>query len=169
MKATILTLVLINCMCLTNIYAQIDAQFESSNITVNTLVASSFINDNEGWIADDAGTLFHTSDAGLSWNSISSDINFLNLVFINAQFGYGITEDAAYKTKDGGTTWSTLSLPAKIGTSIYFLDNQTGFISGFGEIYKTTDGGDSWTTVSTEGVSFDDFFHEFLNWSCRCR
>ncbi len=33
-------------------HAQINGDFESSNITANTLVASSFINDNEGWTID---------------------------------------------------------------------------------------------------------------------
>ncbi len=49
-----------------NSFAQTSADFDTDSITTNTLVASSFISDNEGWLADNTGILWHTGDAGES-------------------------------------------------------------------------------------------------------
>ncbi|MCY7409216.1 MAG: hypothetical protein LH473_03010, partial [Chitinophagales bacterium] len=132
--------------------------FESSTITDNTFVASSFINDNEGWLADNNGMLFHTSNSGQTWDSISITKNFLKFDFVDAVYGFALASEGAYKTTDGGNTWSSLSLPGYIGESLYFLDNNTGFISGNKMIFKTTDGGTTWTTIYTEDVSFFDYY-----------
>lgn len=82
---------------------------------------------------------------------------------MDAQNGYGLTSDAAYKTTDEGNTWSVLSLPGSIGTALYFLNGESGFIGGNEVIYKTVDGGTTWSTVSTQGVSFVDYY--FVNTS----
>ena len=42
---------LLSC-CAGNLQAQIGSEFETESLTPNTLIASSFINDNEGWLAD---------------------------------------------------------------------------------------------------------------------
>lgn len=141
--------------------AQTTADFETDSITTHTLLASSFINDHEGWIADDAGNLWHTTNAGQSWSPISAEKIFLKLDFTDEHFGYGITTDAAYKTVDGGNTWTALNLPGNVGSAICFLDNNTGIVSGKEVIYNTTDGGATWQTASTGGVSFVDYY--FLN------
>lgn len=72
--------------------------------------------------------------------------------------GFGLTSDAAYKTIDGGSSWSLIELPGINGQTMYFLDASTGFISGYEAIYKTADGGQSWTSISTEGMYFLDCF-----------
>ncbi|MBS1658850.1 MAG: hypothetical protein JST18_12250 [Bacteroidetes bacterium] len=141
--------------------AQTSADFETDSITTHTLLASSFINDDEGWIADDAGNLWHTDNAGQSWSPIATQKIFIKLDFTDVQRGYGITTDAAYKTVDGGNTWSALNLPGNVGSAICFFDNSTGIVSGKEVIYKTTDDGATWQTVSTGGVSFVDYY--FLN------
>ena len=138
--------------------AQTSEDFESFNITSNMIVTSSFINDNEGWLADNAGTLWHTSNAAVNFNIASTGKYFLKLQFISSLVGYGITSDAAYKSTDGGVTWSALSLPNSIGKTLYFISENVGFITGNEAIYKTSDGGTTWSTVSTEGVSFTDLY-----------
>ena len=42
---------LLSC-CAGNLQAQIGSEFETDSLTPNALIASSFINDNEGWLAD---------------------------------------------------------------------------------------------------------------------
>jgi photosystem II stability/assembly factor-like uncharacterized protein len=145
----------------TQSHAQNNGTFENSVITGNTLVASSFINDNEGWLADNGGILWHTSNAGQSWSSVFIEKYFTRLQFTDALNGFGITADAAYKTMDGGNTWSILSLPGSISNSLYFLDDNTGFITGNKTIYKTTNSGTTWTTILTNGASFTDYY--FIN------
>jgi photosystem II stability/assembly factor-like uncharacterized protein len=47
-----------------NIYVQISSEFETDSLTAATLVALSFISDDEGWISDTAGVLHKTTDGG---------------------------------------------------------------------------------------------------------
>lgn len=144
---------------ITNCNAQAD--IESSNISSNTLVSSSFINDQEGWVVDNTGAILHTTDSAKTWNSISSGNYFSKLDFVDLLMGYAISTDAAFKTTDGGSTWTTLSIPGNIGKSIYFLDSENGFVCGKNLIYKTTDGGSTWETITTGASTFLDFF--FVN------
>lgn len=138
-----------------NVSAQV---FQNSAITNGTLVASAFINDNEGWLADDNGKLWHTTNGGQTWDSTSIEKKFLKLDFTDTQNGYALSVNAAFKTNDGGHTWSQLILPGYIGNAIWFEDSEIGFISGYEMIFKTTDGGQTWTTINTEDVSFLDFY-----------
>jgi photosystem II stability/assembly factor-like uncharacterized protein len=134
--------------------------FVTNKITANTLITSSFINDNEGWLSDNSGLLWHTTDAGQTWSSISTE-KFLKLNFTDALHGFALTTETAFKTTDGGNTWSTLSIPGNIGKALYFLDSNIGFISGHGVIYRTSNGGTDWSIITTDGVDFVDYF--FLN------
>lgn len=162
MKATSLLLILF--MAVVNgSWAQLGSHFATDTVTASSLVASSFINDHEGWVADIAGTLWHTSNTGATWTSIPTGKNILKLDFTDHLNGYGLTMDTAYKSEDGGSTWSALTIPGVIGKAIYFLNKDTGFISGIGVIYKTNDGGASWITVSTGSASVVDYF--FVNHS----
>lgn len=144
------------------IQAQIGLEFETDSLTPSTFVASSFISDSEGWLADNTGKLWHTSNGSATWNSALVEKNFLRLDFVDALNGYGLTAEGAYKTIDGGSTWSPLVLPGSAANSLYFLDVNTGFVSGNGAIYKTTNAGGNWATISTgEGIYFLDFY--FIN------
>lgn len=145
----------------TSLIAQTNPDFETDSISEFTIVACYYISDNEGWLADDEGNLLKTTNGGDSWNSNAVAIEFKELQFIDALNGFGITSSAAYKTVNGGTSWTLLSLPGEMGRALYFINSTTGFVSGDEVIYKTTDGGSNWTTISTEGVSFTDFF--FIN------
>lgn len=135
-------------------FAQI---FENSAITSSAFVTSSFISDDEGWLADNNEKLWHTTNGGQKWDSISIAKNFVKLDFTDALHGFALGSNAAYKTTDGGYSWSSLLLPGYIGKALYFLNNNTGFISGYQMIFLTTDGGETWSTVYTEDVSFLDF------------
>lgn len=54
-----------------------------------------------------------------------------------------------YRTVDGGTTWTQVSLPASLTTinDIRFFDNNIGYLSAEGggaKVYRSTDGGVTW-------------------------
>lgn len=70
----------------------------------------------------------------------------------DAQF---LTETTVYalgsqllKSTDAGRSWTQVNLPAGATNDVYrtlfFLDEQTGFIGGGKWLYKTTDGGQNW-------------------------
>lgn len=136
--------------------AQTAADFETEIITSHAILSSSFISDETGWLGDDAGLLWKTTNGGESWSSISVEKNFNKLCFIDANIGYGIESGLLYKTTNGGTNWSTVSLPGGSAITLHFFNENTGLVSTNNAIYKTTNGGSSWTTNSTEGVSFVD-------------
>jgi photosystem II stability/assembly factor-like uncharacterized protein len=144
-----------------NLRAQNIEGFETIKITTATIAASSFISDNEGWVADDAGILRYTSDGSQSFSQVASGKYFLFLAFVNATTGYGITTEGLLKSTNGGFTWSAVTLPDAAGSTMYFFDDITGLVAGKEAIHKTTNGGASWTTVVTEGVSFVDLY--FIN------
>jgi photosystem II stability/assembly factor-like uncharacterized protein len=60
---------------------------------------------------DDAGRLWHTTNAGETWSSAVINKNFLKLDFTDALQGFGLTDEGAWKTSNGGATWSALTLP----------------------------------------------------------
>lgn len=139
-------------------YAQTDPVFESSNITVNTLIASSFISDSEGWAVDQTGTIWRTNDGCQSWrNYPAGGQKFTKLDFVSAEVGFALTKDSLYKTSNGSSTWKSIALPGEISNTICFLNDDTGFVSGYEETYQTKDGGNTWLKVATEGVTFKEY------------
>ncbi|MEO5675820.1 MAG: hypothetical protein ABIQ74_14355 [Chitinophagales bacterium] len=156
MKNIILILVLLSAY--TTALCQNAADFHTSTITANNIVCSSFINDDEGWLADNAGNVCHTADAAQSWSIVSTENFFVKIAFTSPVIGYALSASQAYKTNDGGVNWSPLALPNDITPAIYFISPQTGFISGQNAIYKTVDGGDSWSTISTDTTTFNYFY-----------
>src|SRR4051812_2770039 len=83
--------------------------------TVNTYVATSFINDKEGWLIDDHGYLWHTTDGAVTLDAIAGGEYFSKLDFTNEQIGYGLGVSTVYKTTDGGYSWNSLALPGGVG------------------------------------------------------
>ena len=64
---------------------------------------------------------------------------------------FGIPLHVFYKTTDGGNSWLDLTnqLPGNTGyTSLFFTDENTGFLAGSAGIIKTTTGGELITSVN---------------------
>jgi photosystem II stability/assembly factor-like uncharacterized protein len=70
--------------------------------TSNVFKASSFINDNEGWLIDNTSVLWHTSDACVTLDTLSTGKYFLKLDFISSSIGYAVDASKVYKTTNGG-------------------------------------------------------------------
>jgi hypothetical protein len=132
---TIAVLILIICLTVSKVFAQIANEFETDSLTTATFISAYFINASEGWLADNAGKLWHTTNAGETWNSTVTEKNFLQPEFTDALTGFGITANGVYKTTNGGSAWSTLTLPGTYAGSLHFLDGNTGFIGGSEVIY----------------------------------
>lgn len=141
-------------------------------------VSSFFLDANQAWIlmpGDEgrSGTLYHTADGGLTWQSYpapfaQADFQFLDanraFALVDLGAGAGSMAVALYRSQDGGQTWTRVftndpnladandSLPLSgIKFGFAFRDDQTGWVSGTiyadGEVYlyKTTDGGQTWS------------------------
>ena len=91
-------------------------------------------------------------------------------LLVNSTTGFAAGPGATLiKTTNGGTTWTTITLPSYYDFSqINFMNANTGFIAGYdnnaglGLILKTTNGGTTWTSENTgnsngiRSVSFAD-------------
>jgi photosystem II stability/assembly factor-like uncharacterized protein len=119
------------------------------------------------------GTLYRTTDGGISWTSNPVPFGGDTLQFLDASTGRAMADRGAgagsqavemYQTSDGGATWvsvfhndptqpgSSDSLPlGGIKNGMTFLDANTGWVTGSrpmgGDVYLfvTHDGGVSWT------------------------
>lgn len=134
----------------------------------NTLFAVDFVDNNTGFSAGDYGTVLKTSDAGATWNKISSgtDKDLISASFVNSNIGFvGGHSQLLRKTTDGGQTWQALQLPvsgnwdtAYSVMDIKFLNPNVGYVAGFfqleSKIWKTTDGGSTWATQSTGSFNY---------------
>jgi photosystem II stability/assembly factor-like uncharacterized protein len=109
-------------------------------------------------------TLAHTLDAGKIWDSTSLLLDqpgpgappeaAFHLHFIDAETGWlaikhvsgsNFSVGSLYKTTDGGSTWTQLSIP--IGELVYFVTGDTGWTAGGAagdKLYRTSDGGATW-------------------------
>jgi photosystem II stability/assembly factor-like uncharacterized protein len=119
------------------------------------------------------GTLYRTSDGGLSWTSAAVPFGGAYLQFLDVNTGRAMADRGAgagsqavevFQSSDGGTTWTSVfhndpsqpessdGLPlGGIKNGMVFLDANTGWVTGSrpvdGEIYlfATHDGGHSWS------------------------
>ena len=122
----------------------------------------SFINTFTGYIAGQMGRISKTTDSGISWNvqtSGTTQYGFADMFFTNLLTGYVIGNEnynaaLIVKTTNAGINWSTnFTFAGKIFNSIYFVNNNTGYIAGgmhetpsfnTGIILLTTNTGNNW-------------------------
>jgi photosystem II stability/assembly factor-like uncharacterized protein len=122
-----------------------------------------------------SGTLYHTSDGGLSWTSSSSPFSGGDIHFLDADNGWALADlgvgggsnaVAVFQTTDGGSTWmqkftndpnligSGDSLPlGGLKAGIAPVNMQTAFVYGVTYapgtpyLFRTDDGGANWSPV----------------------
>ncbi len=118
-----------------------------------------FVNDSEGWVQS-TKTLLHTTDGGQSWqpaNELPRGGGFGGACMVGKvryqlkvhNMGVGV-----YRTADGGNTWQALpaELPRNDYTTLFFVDEQHGWVSGdYGRFAMTDDGGRTWKEKNLDG------------------
>jgi photosystem II stability/assembly factor-like uncharacterized protein len=152
-----------------------------------------FSDQNTGWLVGKNGCIFKTWDNGISWQKQSVNIcdssqygdyhyDFNDLHFINPDTGWVVGNwflgNIIIKTTDGGYTWEDQHSAGlyKWITSVYFIDEYTGWIGtenggwttgSNGDIRKTTDGGNTWfvTTYISRDISSLHFVNEDTGWA----
>ena len=140
-------------------------QTADTNLSWFPLTDIFIINENIGWVSghiyytsDTQGVLLRTTDGGANWTNIDyggegaiSSIQFLNenigWFYITTGPRPFLNWDGIYKTTDGGNNWecyNLLPLGCVFG-SIYFINEDIGWVIGNDNIKKTEDGGSNWT------------------------
>ncbi len=132
-------------------------QKKTSPVT-KTLNDVEFINNTNGYVVGNTGTVLKTTDGGETWTNVSvagvTD-NFLFCTVVDAQTAWATSPFGVYKTTNGGSTWAAVTNTVFAGNfqDIHFINTSTGFLVTGSGLVKTTDGGITWNTISvTSGV-----------------
>ena len=131
-------------------------EFESSGFT-DKLLSLYFVSDNSGYATGVNGIIYHTTDRGLTWPLLPTNITvgLGKVQFINPDTGWVASSHYIYRTTDGGSSWEEqLYLPQTndLITDIEFVKGLPGepvygyATGGLQSFWKTTDGGETWTS-----------------------
>jgi len=107
-----------------------------------------FVDNNIGFIAGQNGTVLQTKDGGSNWKTMPKFTDkYLRKIYpINNKIiicGGGNGE--LFISNDQGSSWKKVTTNITNGiNSIYFENDDKGFISASNSIYKTSDGGSTW-------------------------
>ena len=126
-----------------------------------------FINTTTGWAVGDTGSIWKTTDGGVTWADQHPNLPVLgapydasppalrSVHFFNASNGVIVGDGFTFYTSDGGTTWAKGSgiIITTYLTSVQMLSASDAVaVGGTGAIYKTINGGAAWT-VKTSGTT----------------
>jgi photosystem II stability/assembly factor-like uncharacterized protein len=98
-----------------------------------------------------AAIIFKSVDGGLSWSVAAVVENHMGseggLFFVDENTGYFSTKysQAAFRTTDGGTTWTGMAATS-IHRRIVFADPEVGWTMMYNQLSFTTDGGRRWSS-----------------------
>lgn len=138
------------------------AIFNNENTPLQTLNAISFLNDHVGQAVGHGGKILRTEDGGKTWNMIINGTweNFYDVKMFNSNktmlLSSGAYSDGSIFTSDN--YWYNIEREEFIYAlrSTCFIDNQVGFIAGYGVIQKTTDAGNTWQILDIKSDYFFD-------------
>ena len=121
------------------------------------------------WITCDGG-LFHTTDAGETWQKVdlvAGRVGMSTVEFVNSTHGWTASIDTLYKTVNGGQTWESVpgwtfdDLPLKMR----FLSSSNVWAMGIYGIYHSQDGAETWEQVSNRGGRTLSFVSDTEAWA----
>lgn len=145
-----------------NLSAQYFWQTQYSPVSTN-LVAVTFTDINNGWIATDEGTILYTDAAGSNWHTIYQFENITpsKIFFRNANLGwmtgqYNAVTDSTiiFRTTDGGQNWEPVFRRNHcVLNDLFFVNDTLGWTAGRDSddegirslILHTTNGGNNWS------------------------
>ena len=124
-----------------------------------------FLNPDVGYISGRKGSIYKTSDKGISWTPLESGVNetLYSIFFLNNQLGFAAgTNGALIKTTSGDTTWTELNTGTTNNLYSLYLSssNNGGYVVGEeGTVLKIKNGGNEISpVVSGTTVSLYDVF-----------
>jgi photosystem II stability/assembly factor-like uncharacterized protein len=127
-----------------------------------------FTDRERGWAINKHQQVLKTTDGGLTWQVVSelgADENVVlprRIKFVDDRNGWLVSHILVWRTEDGGNSWqkhtsfSNSREFAEVIAYSYFIDSQTGWLSGSkGGLFRTTDGGKNWLRQQVVAVGTD--------------
>ncbi len=139
---------------------------QASGLTT-ALNSISAVNDDIAWACGDGGKVLRTTNKGVTWTNVSSNISATNPLYDIFAWDANLAITTAsptaggsvtiYKTTNGGANWTTgLSYTGSVafGDDLWMTDPNNGYYIGDPQggnwhLLKTTNGGDNWVTWAT--------------------
>lgn len=140
---------------------------------LQNLNSVNFINDDTGWIVGDAGSIYITTDAGLTWNSqtspVSENLNSVKMFSSNSGLACGNNGKVIYWN---GTDWNVYS--TSVSYNLLSVDKKNNTIIATAEdgiIIKSVDDGNNWSIINLKSevkpnVTSVFMFDENIFYSC---
>jgi len=128
--------------------------------------AIDFINTYKGWAVGEKGSIFHTSNGGITWSKQESGTNadLVKVQFVDEDYGWIAGGGTILHTNNGGLSWTEQIADGRLSKwviSMCFVNRSKGWVRGptEGTIYYTTNGGETWDIWETGlGMIIDIFF-----------
>ncbi len=112
-----------------------------------------FVNDTTiyltGGMYFDRGLIAKSSNKGNWWDWVYFDYELTSSHFFNPNYGIFSGYGHYIVTRDGAYTFETIDFNGDFFTSIYFINEEVGFASGYdGGVYKTANAGENWEVIA---------------------
>lgn len=137
-----------------------------SNIPEDFYDDLTFTNETTGYAVSRTGKIIKTTNSGTNWTTLNSNVTFplKKIQFINENLGYVIGGDDTgsfiLKTTNAGQSWTVTNLSSEFNASpnsLFFKNENEGFVVGNHLFKKTVDGGITWNNVFTSAAeNFQD-------------
>ncbi|HWQ35014.1 MAG TPA: YCF48-related protein [Blastocatellia bacterium] len=122
-------------------------------MTEENLSAVHFTGAQNGWVAGESGSVWHTSDGGRTWTRMAAPgrVSIVHLWFADADRGWLVAqtrdseadETVLFQTADGGRHWTEQKLSGIV--RVQFFNARDGWAVGrHAALFRTTDGGAEW-------------------------
>ena len=143
------------------IYYYNGTDFYSQSTPGGTFNDIHFINDQEGWVVGDGGTIGYTTDGGTSWNTQTNpdtqNQSLYGVFFLDSDKGWAIGSGGILlQTTDGGTNWAVVGagLTTEPLSRVHFTSPTNGYVVGNGKTLL------KYTEISGIGDEFESLKFE---------
>ncbi len=129
--------------------------------TANYITNLSFVSDSIGFVADEVGVIYKTTDGGSNWETFQIDeenTTFGAFLFFSKDTGIvASTAGRIYRTTDGCKTWKCVNTNISLHrlNSFFALDrNHVWAAGGFGRVLFSEDTGATWSILPTQTTDY---------------